>query len=326
MKKILKLVGWLLLTGLVVIAGLLIYVKTALPDVGDAPDLKAELTPANIERGHYLAHSVCVCMDCHSTRDWSKFSGPLMDGTLGKGGERFDQNMGFPGVFFSKNITPAGLKDWTDGEIYRAITSGVNRNGDALFPVMPYHYYGNLTKEDVLAIVAYLRSIPAITNTVADADPDFPMNFIINTIPHKGAHLLKPDTGNVVKYGEYMTNAAGCMECHTKQEKGEKLPGMDFAGGFEFKMPNGDMIRSANITPDNETGIGKYSEDFFVQLFKAYADSTYKPYAVQPHQFQTVMPWTMYGTMNEKDLRAIYAYLRTVKPVKNPVKKFEAAK
>jgi hypothetical protein len=62
-------------------------------------------------------------MDCHSTRDWSKFSGPLVEGTLGQGGERFDQTVGMPGVVYSKNITPARIGDYTDGELFRLITT-----------------------------------------------------------------------------------------------------------------------------------------------------------------------------------------------------------
>jgi hypothetical protein len=83
MKKVLKVVGYLLLLVAIAIGGLLTYVKAALPNVGEAEDLKIEYTPERIERGRYLAHSVTVCMDCHATRDWSKFSGPPTPGTLG---------------------------------------------------------------------------------------------------------------------------------------------------------------------------------------------------------------------------------------------------
>src|SRR5271154_3163418 len=116
MKKVLKIVGYVLALLVVVIAALLIYVKTALPDVGAAEDIKIEYTPERIEHGRYLATAVSVCMDCHSKRDYTKFSGPLVEGTLGMGGERFDQTVGLPGVFISKNITPEGIARYTDGE------------------------------------------------------------------------------------------------------------------------------------------------------------------------------------------------------------------
>lgn len=82
-----------------------------------------------IARGKYLANHVAVCMDCHSTRKWNKYSGPMDENAQGAGGEIFDQNMGFPGKFISPNITPYALREWTDGEIFRAITSGVNKDG-----------------------------------------------------------------------------------------------------------------------------------------------------------------------------------------------------
>src|SRR5690606_13314988 len=106
MKSFLKITGWLLLVlGLVLSAGA-VYVTFFLPDVGPPPDLKVEITPERVARGEYLANHVVACMDCHSTRDFSKFSGPLKDGTLGQGGEVFTEDMGFPGTFYAKNITP----------------------------------------------------------------------------------------------------------------------------------------------------------------------------------------------------------------------------
>lgn len=105
MKKALKVLGYLVLFIIVVIAGLMVYAKTALPNVGPAPDMKVQITPERVERGKYLANAVVVCMDCHSTRDWSLFAGPVKPGTWGKGGERFDHSLGFPGVYYSRNIT-----------------------------------------------------------------------------------------------------------------------------------------------------------------------------------------------------------------------------
>src|SRR6267154_1892988 len=117
MKSLLKILGYLVAFVMVTLGGLLTYVKLALPDVGKAEGIKIEYTPERIERGRYLASHVNVCMDCHSTRDWTKFSGILKAGTLGAGGERFDQSVGMPGVVISKHITPAGISRYTDGEL-----------------------------------------------------------------------------------------------------------------------------------------------------------------------------------------------------------------
>lgn len=318
MKKFLKILGIVLGIIIVGVAGVMAYIKLALPDVGPAPDLKVEVTPERVKRGEYLANHVNVCMDCHSTRDYSLFSAPLVEGTLGKGGELFDQKQGFPGVFTSKNITPVGIGDWTDGEIFRAITTGVSRDGHAFFPVMPYPYYGSMDEEDAKSIVAYLRTLKPIENKPAESKPDFPFNFIINTIPKKATPTKRPADSDVLASGKYLVNIAGCVECHTQVDQGQIIAEKMFAGGREFALPSGLLI-TPNITPDKETGIGNLTKEAFIARFRAYADSSYKPHKVGPADFQTIMPWTMYGGMTEQDLGAIYTYLMTLKPIKNAV-------
>ena len=109
-------------------------------------------------------------------------------------------------------------------------------------------------------------------------------------------------------------------------EKG-KAVGQPFAGGFEFRFPNGSIVRSANITPDKATGIGAWDRDTFIRKFKQFGDSTYTPQKVnwEERDFQTTMPWTMYGGMTEQDLGAIYDYLHALKPVANKVQYWSPA-
>lgn len=324
MKKIAKIAGIGLGIIVLAIAGIVAYLKLALPNVGPAPDLKVELTPERIAHGEYLANHVAACMDCHSQRDWSKLAAPPKPGTHGAGGDRFDQTMGLPGVFYARNITPAGVGDWTDGELFRAITSGVSKDGSPLFPLMPYFNYAQLDEEDVKDIIAYLRTIPAIENKVPADQPDFPMNFILPTIPKKAAMGNRPDPSDQVAYGAYLVNMAGCRDCHTPSEKGAPMAGKDLAGGAEFRMPDGSVLRPANLTP-HETGLKGWTKEAFVSRFRLYADSTYQMPDVPPGGFQTFMPWKMYGGMKPEDLEAIYAYLRTVPPVNNLVIKWEPA-
>ncbi len=326
MKKIIKIVGIVLAVIIIGVGALLTYVKAALPNVGEAEDIKIEYTPQRVERGRYLANSVCVCMDCHSKRDWEKFSGPLVEGTLGRGGERFDQSVGLPGVFLSRNITPEGITRYTDGELLRVITTGVNKEGNAMFPLMPYSHYGKMDREDIYSIIAYVRSIAPVKNEVPPSQPDFPMNFIINTIPQKANLQAKPDTSDILAYGSYMVNASGCIECHTQVEKGIIIPELAYAGGREFLFPDGSAVRSTNITPDEETGIGKWTKEAFIQRFKMFTDSTYVLPSVKSGEYNTYMPWTMYAKMSKQDVGAIYAYLKTVKPLNNKVVKFSEAK
>ncbi len=324
MKKVLKIVGYIVLILVVAVAGLLTYVKAALPKVSDPEVITIDYTPERIERGRYLANHVSVCMDCHSTRDYTKFSAPLVDGTLGKGGERFDQTVGMPGVFFSKNITPEGIGRYTDGELYRVITTGVTKEGRPMFPLMPYPYYGGMDKEDIYSIIAYVRSIAPIKNDVPDSQADFPVNFILHTIPKDATPQTRPSKSDKIAYGKYMTHAGGCRECHTKDKQGQIIQELEFSGGREFKFPDGSVVRSANITPDKETGIGAWTPELFVQKFKIYKDSTYVLPDVAAGEFNTIMPWTMYAGMETEDLEAIFAYLQTLTPMKNSVSKFSA--
>jgi mono/diheme cytochrome c family protein len=316
--KLLKWLGIILGIIILIVIGIGIYVKTALPHVGPAPEMTIERTPERIERGKYLANSVTICMDCHSTRDWSKFAGPMLPDSIGGGGEVFDQHMGFPGRFIAKNITPYAIGNWTDGEVYHAITTGVNKKGEALFPLMAYHRFGRMDEEDVKSIIAYIRMLAPVKRDIPAREVDFPFSFIINTIPKKVAHQKIPPQTNLVAYGEYIINAAGCVECHSKMEKGSPIPGSEFGGGMEFKQPAGVAI-SANITMDKETGIGTWTKESFIRRFKTFTDSNYVARTIEREKLNTPMPWAMYATMNEKDLEAIYAYLQTVKPIKNKV-------
>jgi cytochrome c553 len=297
------------------------YVTLALPNVGPAPDLTVEITDERVERGKYLANHVMLCMDCHAVRDFSLYAGPPTPGTLGGGGDVFDQNMGFPGRFISRNLTPTSLGDWTDGELFRAITSGVSRVGSALFPVMPYPHYSQLDEQDIHAVIAYLRTLDPIENELESSKADFPVNIIINTMPVKSDLKERPAKEDVINYGRYMITAAACTDCHTRMEGG-KYVGAPYAGGNEFILPGGSVVRASNITPHEITGIGSWTKEMFVARFKMYADSTYLPRKVLPGEMQTLMPWQMYGGMSEEDLGAIYEYLRTIPAVENIVVRF----
>ena len=318
-----KVLGVLFLIVIVGISGSLIYVSTALPDVGPAPDIEIEQTAERIERGRHLANSVMLCTHCHSPQEKVKFAHPVNKEMLGAGGTRFGIEEGFPGNYYAPNITPVNLGDWTDGEIYRAVTQGVSKDGRALFPIMPYQNYARLSLEDIYSVIAYLRTLEPVENEVPLSESFFPMNFIINTIPAESELTeIKPDQTDPVSWGKYLVTAASCMDCHTPMEQGTPIPGMELAGGMEFIMEDGSTVRTANLTPDFDTGIGNWTETQFVERFKQYDDSSFVYHEVKKGEFNTAMPWSMYSTMSEDQLKAIYAYLRTAKPVKHLVTKF----
>jgi mono/diheme cytochrome c family protein len=324
MKKLLKVLVYLVLFVIVLVVGALSYIKLALPNVGEPTDLKIEMTDMRLERGRYLAHHVMVCIDCHSERDWSVFSGLPVGGTWGQGGERFAQEFGFPGKFIASNITPSNLGSWTDGEVFRAVTSGVGKDGRALFPIMPHLSYGQLDEEDIYSVIAYIRTLTPVEHATEPSKADFPMNFILNTIPQKPNFQKRPATTDLIDYGKYLVTAASCYDCHTKQEKGQ-FTGKPFAGGFEFPMPDGSKVISANITPHPTSGIGNWTEEQFIRRFKMYTDSNYVVPKVAPGEFQTLMPWVMYSGMEEGDLRAMYHYLKTLEPQEEVFPRFVPA-
>ncbi|PZV83583.1 mono/diheme cytochrome c family protein [Algoriphagus aquaeductus] len=327
MKKILKVFAYLLGAVILLLVCALAFLQLGFPRVDSPQELTIEYTPERIERGAYLANHVAVCMDCHSKRDFSEFSGPPAPGTLGAGGDRFDHGMGLPGVFYAKNITPFGISDYTDGELYRLITTGVTNDGRPMFPLMPYAYYGKMDPEDIYDIIAYVRSLPTIENEVPDSKADFPVSLILRTIPTNSQPEKKPDPSDQIAYGAYLVNASGCIECHTQvTPQGVIIPEKAYSGGRSFPFPDGSLVTSSNITPCPDTGIGNWSEEMFLARFKQYQDSGYVNPKVAPGEFNSIMPWTMYAGMKEEDLRAIYAYLKTLPATKNEVIKFTAAK
>lgn len=325
MKTLLKIVGVLAAVVLLLAACGLGYLLLAFPKVPPAPSVKITATPEMLARGQYLNDHVVGCTTCHTKRDWTKFSGPIKPELLGAGGESF--NLGAAGMLYSKNITPAAIGNWTDGELLRSVTQGVSKDGTPLFPLMPYTHFGAMAEDDVHAVLAYIRTLKPIDGVAPPRQLNFPLNLIVRTIPGPNTYGRRPSPDDKVAYGKYIVQAALCSDCHTPiDDRGTPLPGMDFAGGQEF-LETGYRVRSANITPDSNTGIGSWTEQQFIDKFKAFD----KPDAAgtlgdQEKRQNTVMPITAYAGMTRDDLSAIFAYLRTVKPVTNRIEKFPDAK
>ncbi len=281
------------------------------------PDIRVGADAGLVARGRYVANHVAVCVDCHSTRDWSYFAGPIRPGTVGKGGETFDRSSGLPGIVVSKNITPYSLADWSDGELYRVITGGIDRDGNALFPLMPYDAYRFMDEDDLLAIIAYLRSLEPIENDVPPRELDFPLNLIVNSIPREG-QTRKIDRTDEPVYGEYLATLAGCVWCHSPLNRTQQvIEELALSGGHGFPM--GDyIVNASNISPDVETGIGAWTLEQFIARFRQYrGDGEWTP--VPGDGFNSLMPWTRYADMSDEDLAAIYAFLMQSEPIRNEV-------
>jgi len=323
MKFLLKITGGLVALVVVVALGGVAYLMLAFPNVPPAATVTLEPTPDRLARGKYLSDHVTGCTSCHSERDWTRFSGPVKLDRIGVGGQEF--LLGGAGAVYAKNITPAAIGSWTDGELQRAVTAGVSKDGTPLFPLMPYLHFGAMAADDMHAILAYVRSWQAIESQVKPRALTFPMSLIVRTIPAAGAPQPRPSPDDKVAYGKYVTAIALCSDCHSPiDDRGQPLPGMSFAGGLEF-METGYRVRSANITPDADTGIGSWTEQQFIDKFKAFETPSNAVLSEAERRQNTVMPMISYAGMTREHLAAIFAYLRTQAPVVNRVAKFPDA-
>jgi mono/diheme cytochrome c family protein len=286
-------------------------------------ELKADSVKMRTERGKYLANYVSGCIDCHSQRDYTKFSGLIVPGSEGKGGEVFNEIYAIPGVVFARNITPDtinGIGNWTDEELVRAITRGIRKNGDTLFPIMPYHHYNQMSKEDIYSIITYIRTLQPNNNKVPERYLSVPVSVAYPPLASNSLDdNIKPDVSDMVKYGAYVVNSAACMDCHTPMENGKYNMDKLFAGGFTFNLGT-FVANTANITPDSATGIGKWTEEMFLDKFKHYRDPAV--YVSNPGKINSIMPWSLFSKMDDFDIKAMYRYLRTIKPVNNLVEKY----
>ncbi|MCZ6727393.1 MAG: cytochrome C [Acidobacteria bacterium] len=272
----------------------------AFPRSQPAAELTIEPTPERLERGRYLVEHVANCLDCHSERDWSYYGGPVVRGTEGQGAAL---RVLRPHIQ-SANITPPALGEWSDGEIVRAITSGIGRDGRALNPFMPYDTYARMIEGDVYSLVSYLRTLPPIENDVPRPEESWPIRLIGRVLPRPYVAPEAIDRGVTAAYGRYLVEIAECGFCH----------GADFSGGRMFQIPGtSQKFPSENITPHPSNRIGAWSRENFVGVFRSFAPPGGRE--IPGHEINTVMPWSRYAGMSEDDLGAIYEYLRTIEPV-----------
>ena len=147
MRKVFKILGWLVAVALLIVGGLLAYFLVRYPQSGEPPDVTVEATPERMVRGEYLFNSVALCGVCHSGQDESGAFPYVDPAAIGQGGGAFP--LGEAGIVYARNITPAAIGEWTDGQLIRALRDGVNAKGEALFPIMPYTNYRHLAQGDL---------------------------------------------------------------------------------------------------------------------------------------------------------------------------------
>jgi mono/diheme cytochrome c family protein len=310
-RRLFKIIGYVVLGLLVVAAVAITFTVGWRPVIGakkrSLTSRKFEATPERMQRGEYLVRNVSGCLGCHSKYD-EKAEPPVLLSKEGAGSVMFEE-----GDFrlTASNITSdleTGIGKWSDDAIARAVREGVSANGRALFPLMPYKLFRQMSDEDVASVVVFIRSLPPAHNDLPPTKLPFLFSRMIQTAPQPVTEVVAdPDMSLPARHGAYLVEMAHCTDCHTPvDDKFQPLAGMEMAGG----NPMETGVSSANITPDS-SGIGYYDDVLFLQAMRTGA--------VRARKLKAPMPWQVYRNMTDDDLKAMFAYLRTLKPVHHVV-------
>jgi mono/diheme cytochrome c family protein len=256
----------------------------------------------SVERGASLVNGILTCGNCHTPRradgvwDISK--------QLSGGPQTWDE-----ATFKVKgaNITPdpeTGIGKWSDADIKRAMLSGIRPNGTRMAPIMPYGFYKVFATADIDAVVAYLKSVPAVRNAVEP--PIYKAALHDNTPPGAEKAMSEADMADPVKRGFYLVTIGHCMECHTPLVNGRHHYAQIGKGSQPFAGPWGVTV-SRNITAHPAAGLGAWSD---AEIKAAITQGVRK----DGTRLKPPMAYPLYATMTAQDLSAIVSYLRTVSP------------
>jgi mono/diheme cytochrome c family protein len=278
-------------------------------------DRHFERTLDRLAHGKYLVEGVLGCVECHSQLNANPQPGVAPEFSHAGSGRVMINQGGF--VLAASNITPdaeTGAGNWTDDQFARAIREGIGYDGRTLFPMMPYQNFRNLSDEDLAAVIVYIRFLEPVHNVLPKPQIPFPLSRLIQSAPQPVMSQVAVTDSDRISRGRYLTRIGSCVDCHTPDDQMHRpIKGMEFAGG---KQIDGPPARSANLTPD-PTGISYYDEDMFVRVLRSGH--------VGARALNPPMPWWVYRNMTDEDLKSIFAYLRTVKPVHNRVDNSEIA-
>jgi mono/diheme cytochrome c family protein len=245
-------------------------------------------------------------------------------GTLHAGGRAFPIPFG---TVYSTNITQdkeTGLGNWTDQQIYDALTKGIRRDGSRILPVMPYEKYSGMAREDLTALIAYLRTIKPVKKATPDLKTWASFARSLGTpifLKVFGRFSSSPNEAprNGVARGRYLVDHVSlCGDCHTPRNSiGVPQPSLYLAGAGEKIGPLGAAV--PNITPDKDTGIGEWKQEDIVELLltgtKPDLDN------VQGLMYEVVQGTSGgYKDMKKEDALAIAAYLKSLPAIKNKIK------
>ena len=260
-------------------------------------------------RGEYVVRTLSVCGHCHAADPKHDPDGPL------SGGMAF-RNWRF-GTVHAANLTPdpeTGLGAWSEAEIVRALRSGQRRDGRLLVPVMPYAWFHEMSDDDALAVARYLKTQPPVKNPVKqDTNFLFALGKLVMLRPKKTRSASAPPRAATAEYGGYLAqHAALCADCHTPRGRAFAKPNTSRLFAGNARPPKGFPANPSNLTPDMATGIGSWTEEDFVRALR----TGVAPGGRTLHPF---MPWEQLRRMSDEDLRALFLFLRSRRPIRNEV-------
>jgi mono/diheme cytochrome c family protein len=252
---------------------------------------------SRIERGRYLA-TAGDCTGCHTNPN---------AGAAFAGGQPIETPFG---VIIAPNITPdreTGIGGWTDDDFVRAVQQGVRRDGAYLYPAMPYPYYAKATRDDVLAIRAYLATVPAANKSVKADQLPFPLSLREDMVVWNKLYFnRKPFHADPNKTAEWNRGAylvqglMHCGACHTPKNT---------AGGDYTDVPlQGYPLQgwfAPDITSAARTGLGAWSVDDIVTYLK----TGHNRFAAASGPMKEMVANSS-SKMKETDLRAVAVYLK----------------
>ena len=252
-----------------------------------------------VKRGDYLVNGILTCGNCHSPK------GPpaAIAGKDFSGGLSWDEP---PFKVTASNITQdkeTGIGNWTDAQIKTALRKGLRPNGTPLAMIMPSDFYEIMTERDLDEVVAYLRTIKPVKNTVPA--PIYKMQQVHQPFAGGEKPYTEAMMSDKVKKGFYLATIAHCMECHTPMgPRGREFATKLGTGGFKFPGPWGESV-SRNITSSKEKGIGAWSDDEIKRAVTTGVDR-------KGNKLMPPMAYHSYAMVTGADLYAVVAYLRTV--------------
>lgn len=252
-----------------------------------------------VKRGDYLVNTIMTCGNCHTPK------GPpaAIAGKDFSGGLSWDEP---PFKVTAPNITQdkeTGIGSWSDADIKKVLRTGVRPNGVQIAMVMPTDFYEIITDRDMDAIVAYLRTLKPVKNTVPA--PIYKMPQVHHAFPGAETPFTEAMLSDRVKKGFYLATIGHCMECHTPMgPRGREFADKLGTGGFEFPGPWGVSV-SKNITQSKTKGIAEWTDAEIKTAITTGVDR-------KGNKLKPPMGYQYYAHMTGDDLDAVVAYLRTV--------------